>query len=92
MGYDTTEATLERIGVQDMRQMYRLVEPCRAKVSIVGAVTRAQADAMVTTLLSRLPAAAVGALRAACRPWPRCRRWPSHRSRKSRLRRPRRMC
>ena len=37
----------QRIGVQDMRQMYRLVEPCRAKVSIVGAVTRAQADAMV---------------------------------------------
>ena len=59
-GYDTTEATLERIGVQDMRQMYRLIEPCRAKVSIVGAVTRAQADAMVTTLLSRLPAAATG--------------------------------
>ena len=66
MGYDTTEATLERIGVQDMRQMYRLVEPCRAKVSIVGAVTRAQADAMVTTLLSRLPAAASGR----CEPLP----------------------
>ena len=41
-GYETTEATLERIGVQDMRQMYqRLVAPCRAKVSLVGAVTRA---------------------------------------------------
>jgi zinc protease len=56
-GNEMTEATLERIGVQDMRQMYRLIEPCRAKVSIVGAVTRAQADVMVATLLSRLPAA-----------------------------------
>lgn len=65
-GHDMTEATLERIGVQDMRQMYRLIEPCRAKVSIVGAVTRAQADAMVTTLLSRLPAAASGR----CEPLP----------------------
>ena len=55
-GYEMTEASLERISVPDMRQMYRLLEPCRAKVSIVGAVTRAQADAMVTTLLSRLPA------------------------------------
>lgn len=59
-GYDTTEASLERISVEDMKQMYRLLEPCRAKVSIVGAVTRAQADAMVTTLLSRLPAAQAG--------------------------------
>jgi len=60
-GYEMTEETLERIGVQDMRQMYqRLVSPCRAKVSLVGAVTRAEADALVTTLLSRLPSAAAG--------------------------------
>lgn len=60
-GYETTEASLARIGVQDMQQAYRQqVEPCRAKISIVGAVTRAQADEMVTTLLSRLPAAATG--------------------------------
>src|SRR4029453_6528499 len=56
--HEVTETTLERIGVQDMRQMSRLVEPCRAKVSIVGAVNRVQADALVATLLSRLPAAA----------------------------------
>jgi zinc protease len=54
-GYDTTEQSLSRITVQDMRDFYRIVLPCRAKVSIVGAVTRAQADEMVTTLLSRLP-------------------------------------
>lgn len=60
-GYDVTEESLARIGVQDMIQMYRrLIQPCRAKVSIVGAVTRAQADALVTTLLSRLPSDAAG--------------------------------
>lgn len=56
-GYETTEETLAKIGVADMRQMYsRMLAPCRAKVSLVGAVTREQADALVTTLLSRLPA------------------------------------
>ncbi|MRD48373.1 insulinase family protein [Caenimonas koreensis DSM 17982] len=57
-GYETTEASIARISVQDMRDAYKLVQPCRAKVTIVGAVNRAQADAMVTTLLSRLPSAA----------------------------------
>ena len=57
-GYETSEESLARIGVADMRQFYRLLEPCRAKVSIVGAVTRAQADQIATALLSRLPAAA----------------------------------
>lgn len=57
-GYETTEESLQHISVSDMRGMYsRLLAPCRAKVSVVGAVTRAQADAMVATLLSRLPAA-----------------------------------
>lgn len=65
-GYDMTEATLQRIGVEDMKKMYRLVDPCRAKVSIVGAVTRAQADSLVTTLLSRLPQGAA----KACEPLP----------------------
>lgn len=55
-GYEMTEATLERISVADMQAMYTsLITPCRAKVSIVGAVTRAQADALVTALFSRLP-------------------------------------
>ena len=65
-GYEMTEESLERIAVQDMMQVYRrLIQPCRAKVSIVGAVTRAQADALVTTLLSRLPAGQAG-----CEPLP----------------------
>jgi zinc protease len=62
-GYDTNEESLGRITVQDMRNFYRIVQPCRAKVSVVGAVSRAQADQIVTTLLSRLPA-------AACQPLP----------------------
>jgi zinc protease len=59
-GHDTTEETLGRVSVADMRQFYRFLEPCRAKVSIVGAVTRAQADDIARTLLSRLPAATAG--------------------------------
>ena len=59
-GYEMTEETLSRINVADMRQFYRFLEPCRAKVSIVGAVSRQQADALATQLLSRLPAAVSG--------------------------------
>ena len=55
-GLDTTEATLARIDVATMRQRYeQLIVPCRAKVSIVGAVTREQAGEIATALLSRLP-------------------------------------
>ena len=61
-GLQTTEASLAAIGVADMRALYRrLIVPCRASVSIVGAVTREQADAMVRKLFSRLvPAAGAG--------------------------------
>mgnify|MGYP001791702704 CR=1 FL=1 len=61
-GYEMTEATLMRIDVADMKALHeRMVLPCRAKVSIVGAVNRAQADALVSQLFSRLGAAASGA-------------------------------
>jgi zinc protease len=54
-GYEVTEATLANISVQDMRQAHALfVQPCRARVSIVGAVTRAQADQLAHQLLERL--------------------------------------
>ncbi|MGK6305829.1 M16 family metallopeptidase [Variovorax sp. DT-64] len=60
-GLDTTEATLARIDTVAMRQRYeQLIQPCRAKLSIVGAVTRAQAEAIANTLLSRLPVPAGG--------------------------------
>jgi zinc protease len=59
-GYEMTEESLARISVADMRQFYRLLEPCRAKVSIVGAVTRQQADQLATQFLSHLPATKEG--------------------------------
>lgn len=56
-GYQPTRETLSRISVADMRAMYqRMVRPCAARVSIVGAISRAQADAAVQTLLARFPA------------------------------------
>jgi zinc protease len=56
-GQETTAETLARISVGDLRARYEsLVVPCRAKLSIVGAVTRAQAESIATALLSRLPA------------------------------------
>ena len=57
-GNEVTEGSLADIGTADMQALYaRVVQPCRAVVTIVGAVTRAQADALVGQLLSRLPAA-----------------------------------
>jgi zinc protease len=55
-GHEVTPASLERIGVADMRAFHAAYfRPCYARVSIVGAVTRAQADGMVNALLARLP-------------------------------------
>ena len=56
-GLRTTEESLARIQVADMKAFHaQHIAACRAKVSIVGAVSRAQAQALVATLLSRLPA------------------------------------
>ncbi|MDP3706503.1 MAG: pitrilysin family protein, partial [Polaromonas sp.] len=55
-GYEMTEATLARISVADMRAAHAAgVVACRARISMVGAVTRAQADVLAARLLSRLP-------------------------------------
>ena len=55
-GLRATEQTLGAIATADMRGFYEArIRPCRAKVSIVGAVTRAQAETLVTTLLAHLP-------------------------------------
>lgn len=55
-GFETTETNLAAISVADMQGVHAaLVQPCSAKVSIVGAVTKPQADAMVTKLLGQLP-------------------------------------
>ena len=64
-GFDVREATLANIGVAEMKALFdAAIRPCRAKVTLVGAVNRAQADALVTQLLSRLPQA------SACAPLP----------------------
>ncbi|MGV8804025.1 MAG: M16 family metallopeptidase [Polaromonas sp.] len=55
-GFETTEASLGRISVADLKAAHeRGVVACRARISLVGAVTRAQADGIATRLLSRLP-------------------------------------
>jgi zinc protease len=55
-GFEMTQESLARISVADMQRVYRtLIQPCRAKVTIVGAVNRGQADDLVTRLFSRLP-------------------------------------
>ncbi len=62
-GYEMTEATLARISVADLRAAHAAgVVACRARISMVGAVTRAQADAIAARLLSRLPAAPCASL------------------------------
>ena len=64
-GYETTEATLARISVADMQAFYGAqVVACRARISMVGAVTRAQADAIAQRLLSRLPQVSCASLPA----------------------------
>jgi zinc protease len=66
-GYEMTEATLAKIEVTDMQALYRqMIRPCRAKVTVVGAVSQVQADALVRQLLSKLPADT----QAACAPLP----------------------
>jgi len=55
-GRDMTEQTLARVNVEQMRLFYAAyVSPCRTRVSLVGAIDRAQADALVRQLLARLP-------------------------------------
>lgn len=56
-GQKADEQTLARIEVADLRALHeRAIAPCRARVSIVGALDRAQAQALVGQLLARLPA------------------------------------
>ncbi|WP_457282200.1 M16 family metallopeptidase [Polaromonas sp. P5_D5] len=62
-GYEVTEESLARISVGDMRAAHATgVTACRARISMVGAVTRAQADAIAAKLLSRLPQTACAGL------------------------------
>ena len=67
-GFEVTEATLERISTADLQALHeRTVWPCRAKVSLVGAINRAQADALVTQLFAKRAASPSA---AACQAMP----------------------
>ena len=58
-GFEMTQTTLQRINVADMQALYaNAILPCRAKVTLVGAVNRVQADALAALLLSHLPRSA----------------------------------
>ena len=64
-GYRSTPETLSRIGVQDLQNLHaQSLQTCRASVSVVGALSRAQTDVLVTRLLSLWPNT------AACKPLP----------------------
>ena len=55
-GLELTEATLDKITVADMQTLYRQdIVPCRATLSMVGAVNREQAQALALGLLANLP-------------------------------------
>ena len=64
-GYEMTEASLAKVSTQDMSAFYAAgVVACRARISMVGAITRAQADALAEQLLARLPKVACASLPA----------------------------
>jgi len=66
-GQRPTVQTLAQIEVADLQAYHaRYLQACRARVSIVGALSRAQAEQLVQTLLSRLPAPQA----AGCAPLP----------------------
>ena len=58
-GHEFTEAGVANINTADMRAFYQAtVVACRARISLVGAVNRAQAEQLATAMLARLPQAA----------------------------------
>ncbi len=63
-GFEMTRQTLARIGVADMAALHqRWLRQCGARVSLVGAIGRAQAERVAAQLLARLP-------KGACAPAP----------------------
>jgi zinc protease len=58
-GYELTEASIGSISSADMRSFYAAgVAACQARISMVGAISRAQAEQISSALLARLPQAA----------------------------------
>ncbi|WPB59520.1 pitrilysin family protein [Xylophilus sp. GOD-11R] len=69
-GSETTEASLQAITTAAMREFHARLRPCGAKISIVGALDRSQADQLASALLSRLKAQACAPLPAVPRVQP----------------------
>jgi zinc protease len=69
-GYESTEASLLRIGIADIRALHpKALRACNAKISIVGDLNRQQADTLVNQLLERLSLGqAPGQKQARCEP------------------------
>ncbi|MGB4116210.1 MAG: pitrilysin family protein [Polaromonas sp.] len=64
-GHQFTEAGVANISIADMRAFYAAsVVACRARISMVGAVSRAQAEQIATAMLARLPQPACASLPA----------------------------
>lgn len=64
-GHELTEASVANIATSDMRAFYTAsVVTCRARISMVGAVSRAQATQIATAMLARLPQPACATLPA----------------------------
>ena len=65
-GFQLTQASLAAITPADMRAAHAAgVVACRARISVVGALNRAQADAIASQLLARLPQQPCASLPAA---------------------------
>jgi zinc protease len=64
-GFESSEESLGRISASDMRALHaQALKACSAKVSIVGALNRSQADALVRRLLAYVPSTGCQALAA----------------------------
>ena len=64
-GAQATEESWKKVSAADLRALHaHALRACSAKVSIVGALNRAQADALVSRLLAHLPASGCDALSA----------------------------
>ncbi len=66
-GYEPDEASLRAISPADLKAFHdRYFHACAARVSIVGAVDRARAEAMVEALLALLPSSRASDASGAC--------------------------
>jgi zinc protease len=64
-GYEISQASVADISVTDMRSFYNAsATPCRARVNMVGAINRAQAEQIASALLAQLPQSACASVPA----------------------------